>query len=47
MLLAAGGRTFEVQAAPLDHHNRRGALAILHDVTELESVERVSETGKP
>ena len=41
MLLAAGGRTFEVQAAPLDHHNRRGALAILHDVTEFERVERV------
>lgn len=40
-LLAAGGRTFEVQAAPLDHHNRRGALAILHDVTELERAERV------
>ncbi|MGO9261317.1 MAG: ATP-binding protein [Bryobacteraceae bacterium] len=40
-LLAAGGRTFEVQAAPLDHHNCRGALAILHDVTEHEHVERV------
>jgi len=40
-LLAAGGRSFEVQAAPLDHHNRRGALAILHDVTEFERFERV------
>ena len=35
---AAGGRTFEVR---LDHHNCRGALAILHDVTEHEHVERV------
>jgi two-component system phosphate regulon sensor histidine kinase PhoR len=39
-LPAAGGRIFDVQAAPLDQHNRRGALAILHDVTELERIER-------
>lgn len=38
-LPAAEGRTFEVQAAPLAE--RSGALAILHDVTELERLERV------
>ncbi|HTS62720.1 MAG TPA: ATP-binding protein [Candidatus Acidoferrales bacterium] len=40
-LLAAGGRTFDVQGAPLELRNGRGAIAILHDVTELERLERV------
>jgi len=40
-LLAAGGRVFDVQSAPLEHDSRRGALAILHDVTDLEALERV------
>ena len=42
-LLAAGGRVFDVQAVPLEHDSRRGALAILHDVTELEALERVRQ----
>jgi two-component system phosphate regulon sensor histidine kinase PhoR len=33
--------SFEVQAAPLAGLSARGALAILHDVTELERLERV------
>jgi len=41
LLLATGGRVYDVQAAPLEHRPRRGALAILHDVTELERLERV------
>jgi two-component system phosphate regulon sensor histidine kinase PhoR len=40
-LAAAEGRTFEVQAAPLDLRSGRGAIAILHDVTDLERLERV------
>ena len=40
-LVAARGRIFEVQAAPLDQGARRGAIAILHDITELEHLERV------
>ncbi len=38
---AAEGRTFEVQAAPLATASRRGAIAILHDITELERLERI------
>jgi two-component system, OmpR family, phosphate regulon sensor histidine kinase PhoR len=40
-LVAAGGRVFDVQTAPLDERPSRGAIAILHDVTELERLERV------
>jgi len=40
-LVAAGGRSFEVQAAPLAAASRRGAIAILHDITELERLERI------
>jgi len=40
-LTAAEGRSFEVQAAPLDLRSGRGAIAILHDVTDLERLERV------
>jgi two-component system phosphate regulon sensor histidine kinase PhoR len=40
-LPAAEGRTFEVQAAPLAAPSRRGAIAILHDITDLERLERV------
>jgi len=39
-ILAAQARVFDVQAAPLEDR-RRGAIAILHDVTELERLERV------
>ena len=35
-LAAADGRAFEVQAAPLALRSRRGAIAILHDITDLE-----------
>jgi two-component system phosphate regulon sensor histidine kinase PhoR len=35
------GRTFEVQVAPLAGPGRPGAIAILHDITELERLERV------
>ena len=40
-LVAARGRVFDVQAAPLDESPRSGAIAILHDITELERLERV------
>jgi len=40
-LAAAEGRVFEVQAAPLTAGTRRGAIAILHDITDLERLERV------
>jgi len=40
-LPAADGRSFEVQAAPLTASSGRGAIAILHDTTELERLERV------
>jgi two-component system phosphate regulon sensor histidine kinase PhoR len=40
-LAGAGGRIFEAQAAPLDAKARSGAIAILHDVTEIEHLERV------
>ena len=35
-----GGLTFEVQAAPLSSSSWRGAIAILHDVTPVERLER-------
>jgi two-component system, OmpR family, phosphate regulon sensor histidine kinase PhoR len=38
---SAEGRTFEVQAAPLVAPSYRGAIAILHDITDLERLERV------
>jgi two-component system phosphate regulon sensor histidine kinase PhoR len=40
-LPAAADHTFEVLAGPLAGPSTRGALAILHDVTELERLERV------
>jgi two-component system phosphate regulon sensor histidine kinase PhoR len=40
-LPGAGARSFEVLAGPLGSPSTRGALAILHDVTELERLERV------
>jgi len=40
-LVAAKGRVFEVQAAPLEESPKPGAIAILHDVTELERLERI------
>jgi len=40
-LSAAEGRSFEVQAAPLSASSRRGAIAVLHDITDLERLERV------
>ena len=41
MLPAAEGHSYEVLAGPLAGPSTRGALAILHDVTELERLERV------
>jgi two-component system phosphate regulon sensor histidine kinase PhoR len=40
-LTAAYGRTFEVQATPLAMPSGRGAIAILHDITDLERLEQV------
>lgn len=40
-LSASEIRTFEVYAAPLDSASSRGAIAILHDVTPTERLERV------
>jgi two-component system phosphate regulon sensor histidine kinase PhoR len=40
-LPAAEDRAFEVQAAPLTTATGRGAIAILHDITDLERLERV------
>jgi two-component system phosphate regulon sensor histidine kinase PhoR len=40
-LPAAEGRAFEVQAAPLRVAGGRGAIAILHDISDLERLERV------
>jgi len=37
----AVGRAFEVQVAPLAAASHRGAIAILHDVTDLDRLERV------
>lgn len=40
-LAAADGRWFDVQCAPLAPATRRGAIAILHDITDIERLERV------
>jgi two-component system phosphate regulon sensor histidine kinase PhoR len=40
-LAAAAGRSFEIQASPLRNDTRPGAIAILHDITELERLDRV------
>lgn len=40
-LTGADGRSFEVQAAPLAGPPNSGAMAILHDITDLERLERV------
>ncbi len=40
-LTAAEGRVFEIQAAPLAAPAGPGAIAILHDITDLERLERV------
>ncbi len=40
-LPGAAERVFEVQAAPLTSGRARGAIAILHDITDLERLERV------
>lgn len=40
-LPAAKGHSFEVQTAPLTASSRRGAIAVLHDITDLERLERV------
>jgi len=37
----AGGRAYAVHAAPLTNTARGGAIAVLHDVTDLERLERV------
>jgi len=37
----AGGRSYAVHAAPLTRSPRGGAIAVLHDVTDLERLERV------
>jgi two-component system phosphate regulon sensor histidine kinase PhoR len=41
MQLPAAERVFEVQAAPLTSGAARGAIAILHDITDLERLERI------
>ena len=41
MQLPSAERVFEVQAAPLVSGTTRGAIAILHDITDLERLERV------
>ncbi len=40
-LRAVQSHSFEIQATPLAGPSARGALAILHDITELERLERV------
>jgi two-component system phosphate regulon sensor histidine kinase PhoR len=40
-LSAANARTFEAHATPLDTPSGRGAIAILHDITDLERLEQV------
>jgi len=39
--MAANGRVFDAQAAALDEQPGRGAIAVLHDITEIERLERV------
>jgi two-component system, OmpR family, phosphate regulon sensor histidine kinase PhoR len=41
MQLHSAERAFEVQAAPLTSGAARGAIAILHDITDLERLERI------
>ncbi len=41
MQVPADNRVFEVQAAPLTSETGRGAIAILHDITDLERLERI------
>ncbi len=38
---AANARTFQVHATPLEMPSGRGAIAILHDITDLERLEQV------
>jgi two-component system phosphate regulon sensor histidine kinase PhoR len=40
-LAAAAGRFFDVQGAPVGQRPALGAIAVLHDVTEVERLERV------
>jgi two-component system phosphate regulon sensor histidine kinase PhoR len=40
-VLSAEGRSFEIQAAPLSASARSGAVAVLHDITDLERLERI------
>src|SRR6185295_5813652 len=40
-VLSAEGRSFEIQAAPLSASTRSGAVAVLHDITDLERLERI------
>lgn len=40
-LSSGNGKSFEAQAAPLATPERRGAIVILHDITDLERLERV------
>ncbi len=40
-LQSVNGRSFQVRVAPLATSNRPGALAVLHDVTDLERLENV------
>jgi len=39
--ISAAARTFEVQATPLETPSGPGAIAILHDITDLERLEQV------
>ncbi len=41
LIPSAEGRSYEVQAAPLSAPPGRGAIALLHDITDLERLERV------
>ncbi len=41
MQVPSADRVFEVQAAPLTSGTARGAIAILHDITDLERLERI------
>jgi two-component system phosphate regulon sensor histidine kinase PhoR len=40
-ILPASGRSFEVQATPLATASGRGAIAVLHDTTDLERLEQI------
>ena len=42
-LAAAGDRVFAVHAAPLVGAEGRGAVAVLHEITEIERLERVRQ----